>query len=103
MEEVAGNLLEDDAFSKPFGLLRLYLRPNSAAKYLRGIDPTLPPQLRELIDQLLEWSDKKLDLLRAAPVCTVKLAKRRGSLGRITLPRLTSRVSNQPLSRLPSF
>jgi hypothetical protein len=61
MEEVAGNLLADDAFAEPFGLLRLYLRPLSAARYLRGLDATFPLQLREVIKQLLEWVDKRLE------------------------------------------
>lgn len=61
MEEVAGNLLSDGAFAEPFGLLRLYLRPLSASKYLRGIDPTFPPQLRDVVDQLLTWTENKLE------------------------------------------
>jgi hypothetical protein len=60
MEEVAGNLLSDDAFGEPYSLMRLYLRPTSAAKFLRERGHDLPPQLLEVIEQLLTWSNARL-------------------------------------------
>jgi hypothetical protein len=60
MEEVAGNLLSDDGFGEPYSLMRLYLRPPSAATYFRKGGHALPSQLLEVIDQLLLWSNARL-------------------------------------------
>jgi hypothetical protein len=41
-------------------MLRLYLRPIESAKLLRSHDERFPPQLRELLDRLLAWTEQRL-------------------------------------------
>jgi hypothetical protein len=60
MENVADSLLPNPAFAELFALLRAQLRAPAHVSAYRQQDPSLPPQLREVLDELLAWTDPVL-------------------------------------------